>query len=270
MPIVPHYACTEPPANTCICRFIDLSKFRDLFANEELYLRRTDLFKETDPSEALPSDGYVRSALGLQQYDLNDELRLNNEQAFNRQNSEGYFINCWQIYEGEMLDMWKTYGNGVAVFSRFDLLRSALSIMLDEILVGIVRYGEKDKTPYNLIRFLYTKRRHLAKERELRVVLQCYDPVAGANRHYDQNNFPNREPLDELNPLHKWVHECKRRRIDLKALVTEVRLSPWATQEEWEEINTWVKVKGFPCLVTHSELTSEMTPTPEELRGLGR
>jgi hypothetical protein len=28
--------------------------------------------------------------------------------------------------------MWKTYGNGVAVFSRFDLLRSALSAMLDE------------------------------------------------------------------------------------------------------------------------------------------
>jgi hypothetical protein len=35
---------------------------------------------------------------------------------------EAYFINCWQIYEGETLEMWRTYGNGVAVFSRFDLL----------------------------------------------------------------------------------------------------------------------------------------------------
>jgi hypothetical protein len=96
------------------------------------------------------------------------------------------------------------------------------------------------------------------------------DPVGGANRHYDLNNFAHREPLDELNPLHEWVHECKRRRIDLKGLVTDVRLSPWATQEELEEINTWVKVKGFPCLVIRSELTSEMTPTSEELRGLGR
>jgi hypothetical protein len=270
MPIVTHYACTEPPADTRICRFMDLPKFRDLFANEELYFRRTDLFKETDPGEALPSDEYVRSALGLQKYDLNDELKLNNDQAFNRQNSEAYFINCWQIYEGETLDMWKTYGNGVAVFSRFDLLKSALSVMLDDILVGIVRYGEKDMRSDNLIRFLFTKRRHFAKERELRFVLQCYDPVGGANRHYDLNNFAHREPLDELNPLHEWVHECKRRRIDLKGLVTEVRLSPWATQEELEEINTWVKVKGFPCLVIRSELTSEMTPTPEELRGLGR
>ena len=72
--------------------------------------------------------------------------------------------------------MWKTYGNGVAVFSRFDLLKSALSIMLDDILVGIVRYGEKAMTRYNLIEFLYTKRRHFEKERELRVVLKKCRP----------------------------------------------------------------------------------------------
>jgi hypothetical protein len=269
MPIVPHDACKEPPADTSICRFMDLPKFRDLFANEELYLRRTDLFKETDPNEGLPSDEYARKALGLERYDLRDELKLNNDQAFNRQNSEAYFINCWQIYEGETLHMWKTYGDGVAVFSRFDLLKSALSIMLDDILVGVVRYGEKDMVGYNLIRFLYTKQRHFEKERELRVVLQCYDPVAGANRHFDQNNFPNREPLDELNPLHAWVHECKRRRIDVKALVTEVRLSPWATQADFEEVRTWVRSKNSPCMVTPSGLTSEMTPTLAELRGPG-
>jgi hypothetical protein len=266
MPITPHVDCTEPPANTRICRFIDLPKFRDLFANEELYFRRTDLFKETDPNEALPSEEYARRVLRLQRYDLHDELALNNDLAFARQISESYFLNCWQLFEGETLDMWKTYGNGVAVFSRFDLLKAQLAPMLDNILLGIVRYGEKDMTGYNLIRFLYTKRRLFEKERELRAVLQCYDPVGGANRHYNLNNFPNREPLDELNPLHLWVHECKRRRIDLKALVTEVRLSPWATQEESEEVNLWVKGKNFPCRVTPSDLTSPMTPTLEEMR----
>ncbi|MFZ3201318.1 MAG: hypothetical protein WA175_09205 [Candidatus Acidiferrales bacterium] len=118
----------------------------------------------------------MRAALGLHKYDLNDELKLNSNQAFNRQNSEAYFINCWQIYEGETLDMWRTYGNAVAVFSRFDLLKSALSTMLDHILVGIVRYGEKDMTGYNLIPFLYTKQRLFAKERELRVVLKKCRP----------------------------------------------------------------------------------------------
>ena len=71
------------------------------------------------------------------------------------------------------------------------------------------------------------KRKHFDKERELRTVLTCSDPVGGNNRHFGLNGFPNREPLDKENPLHEWVHEYKRRRIDLKALVTEVRLSPW-------------------------------------------
>jgi len=266
MPIIQHEACMEPAPDASICRFMDFRKFRDLFANEELYFRRTDLFKETDPSEALPSDEYARHALRLQRYDLHGELALNNDLAFVRQISESYFINCWQLFEGETLDMWRTYGNGVAVFSRFELLKSTLSVLLDNILVGIVRYGEKDMTGYNLIRFLFTKRRHFAKERELRVVLECYDPVGGANRHYNLNNFPNREPLDDLNPLHEWVHEYKRRRIDLKALVTEVRLSPWATEDDLEEVSTWVKCKNSPCPITRSDLTSNMTPTLEELR----
>jgi hypothetical protein len=84
MPIIPHDTCTEPPGDTRICRFIDLPKFRDLFANEELYFRRTDLFKETDPNEALPSDEYARRVLRLERYDLHDELALNNDLAFAR------------------------------------------------------------------------------------------------------------------------------------------------------------------------------------------
>jgi hypothetical protein len=135
--------------------------------------------------------------------------------------------------------------------------------------VGIVRYGDKDMMGYNPIRFLFTKQSHLAKERELRVVLQCYDPVGGGNRHYDLNNFPHREPLEELNPRHEWVHDCKRRRVDLKALVTEVRLSPWATHEESEEVNEWVKAKSLSCLISRSDLTSTMTPTLAELRSVG-
>lgn len=165
--------------------------------------------------------------------------------------------------------MWKTYGNGVAVFSRFDLLKAQLAPMLDNIMLGIVRYGEKDMTGYNFIRFLYTKRRLFERERERRVVIQCYDPVGGANRHYNLNSFPNREPLDELNPLHPWVHECKRRRIDLKALLTEVRLSPWATTEESEEVKLRVRGKNFPGPVTPLDLRSPLTPTLDELRRHG-
>jgi hypothetical protein len=266
MPIVSHDVCSEPDPKAVICRFIDLRKFRDLFANEELYFRRTDLFKEVDPAEALPPDDYVRKSQGLFKYDLHDELKLNNDQAFNRQMSEARYIQCWQMFEGETLDMWARYGGGVVIFSRFELLRSVLSTMLDEILVGLVRYGDLGPTRYNMIHFLFMKRRHFEKERELRTVLTCYDPVGGANRHIGLTGFTHREPLDKENPLHEWVHEYKRRRIDLKSLITEVRLSPWAINDEKEEIELWVKGKIPACPITKSELTSPLTPRLEELR----
>jgi hypothetical protein len=268
MPIVSHEACSEPSPNTVVCRFVDLRKFRDLFANEELYFRRADLFRKDDPNEALPPDDYVRRALGLTKYDLRDELVLNNDQAANRQFSEMQYIQCWQIFEGETLDMWARYGC-VAVFTRFDLLRSALNSMLDEIKVGLVRYDDEEPLRFNTIHFLFMKRRYFEKERELRTVLTCYDPVGGNNRHIGRNGFPNREPLDDENPMHEWVHEFKRRRIDLKALVTEVRLSAWATEEEIEEVHTWVKAKSLTCFVTPSSLASPLIPTLEEFKKYG-
>ena len=230
MPIVEHYACKEPPAETAICRFMDLRKFRDLFANEELYFRQVALFKDDDPWEALPSDQYARKALGLTRYDLEDELTLNNDQAFNRQFSENLYLNCWQVFEGETLHMWSRYGKGVVVLSRFELLRTQLKRFLDPVFLGTVKYTEADTTGYNLVQFLFTKRACFEKEQELRVVLQCLDPLAGMNRHYNLDNFPAREPLPE-NPPHEWVHACKRRRIDLKGLVPEIRLSPGPRQK---------------------------------------
>jgi hypothetical protein len=269
MPLITHYACTHPADDTVICRFMEFWKFRDLFATEELYFTRTDLFKDDDPWEALPSDEYARRALELRRFDLNDEITLNNDQAFNRQHSENCYINCWQIFEGETIHMWDRYGKGVVIFSRFDLLKGQLAPMLDPIFLGSVKYTEAGTTGYNLIQFLFTKRACFDKEKELRILLQCYDPVAGMNRHYSADNFPSHEPHDE-NPLHQWVHPCKRRRIDLKSLVTEVRLSPWATTEETDEVKLWVKNKQFACPVNPSIITSPLTPTPDDVRKYGR
>ena len=254
MPVVSHSYVEAPTEDTVICRFMDFDKLRDLFASEELYLRRTDLLKGDDPWEALPSDEYIRAALGLRRYDPTDELRLIRAQAFIRQNSEGYFITCWQIFDGETQHMWERYGKGVCIFSRFDLMKAQLDPILDQIIVGLVRYQEAPTDPYNTIQFLFTKRDHFDRERELRIMLQCNDPMANPNRHLDANNVPSREQRDELNPLHKWVHPCKRRRIDLKSLVTEIRMSPWATPDETDEVNLWVKVKNFSCPVNPSHI----------------
>lgn len=49
MPLLPYVNRLEPVDDAAIWRYLDLRKFRDLIASEELYFRRADLF--TDKSE---------------------------------------------------------------------------------------------------------------------------------------------------------------------------------------------------------------------------
>jgi hypothetical protein len=95
--------------------------------------------------------------------------------------------------------------------------------------------------------------------------LTVIDPLAGGNRHIDLNNFPHPVPLG-LNPRNSWVPDCKRRRVDLRSVITDVFISPWAEQDAVEEIKLWAKLKTFP--VKHSELTSDQTPTLEQFKAV--
>jgi hypothetical protein len=52
MPIKPYRNQLEPAKDAELWRFMDLGKFRDLMASEELYFRRADLYP--DQSEGLP------------------------------------------------------------------------------------------------------------------------------------------------------------------------------------------------------------------------
>ena len=65
MPVVPHDKQIEPAEAGEVWRFFKLEYFRDLEASEELYFRWTDTYKSVDPNEGLPTDGYLRRALGL-------------------------------------------------------------------------------------------------------------------------------------------------------------------------------------------------------------
>jgi len=82
------------------------------------------------------------------------------------------------------------------------------------------------------------------------------------NRHCNADNFPNREPWMTI----PWVHPGTRRRLILESLVTEIRLSPWASPEDTEEVKLWVNNKTFACRVNPSSITGPLTPTPDEFR----
>jgi hypothetical protein len=262
MPILPYVNHVEPNDDAVIWRFMPLYKFRDLMASEELYFRRADLF--SDKSEGLPPEQYALRVLGLDPYDISDRVALNNHLGSLAQHRESYYISCWHLYREETLDMWEQYGSdGVAVCSRYGLLKSALEGLLDQAHAGLVQYGTDHLADtFNALVFITTKQVQYSQEHEVRALITVYDPLAGGNRHFDLNNFPHPVPLD-LNPRNSWVPECKRRRIDLRSLITDVFISPWA--EDWaiEQIKLWVQTKGFPNSAKLPELTSNQTSRPE-------
>jgi hypothetical protein len=271
MPISDHDKKIEPPDDSEIWRFLKMAHFRDLMANEELYFRRIDCYKTDDPNEGLPTDDYLRRFLKLKQYDLDDELQLNHHQASNRLHSENYYLSCWTLYEADSrLRMWYRYAPyGVAIRSEYGRLKAALAGFLDDVHVGKVRYGNEEMTGYNLLQILFTKGRDYAWENEVRTVVCSYDPVGGQSRNYRETNFPHREPQDDLNPIHPWIHDCKRRRVHLNSLIVGIAVSPWAPDETLNEVKQcWANVRDHKLPVA-DELKSPLTPTIDGLKKCG-
>lgn len=264
MPVVHYYSQKEPVADAVIWRFMDLRKFRDLMASEELYFRRADLFD--DETEGLPPEQYVQRVLGLDPWDIHDRTKLNDHLGSLAQRREMHYITCWHLYRNETLAMWEGYGHdGVAIVSQYHLLKAALGGLIDETHLGLIQYGASHLTNrFNAMEFITTTQLKYEPECEVRAILTCSNPLDGGNRHIDLNNIPHPRPLP-MNPRHPWVPECKRRRIVLKELVQSVVISPWAEADNVEEIELWNKLKGFSA-PRHSELRGVMTISLEDYR----
>ena len=94
-------------------------------------------------------------------------------------------------------------------------------------------------------------------------------PVGGQARNYRETNFPHREPQDDLNPLHPWVHDCKRRRVRLKDLIVRVAVSPRAQDDTFTEVQqTWARIREYN-LPIEQDMKSSLTPTVDELKQRG-
>jgi len=88
MPVVDYYSQKEPAAGAVIWRFMDLRKFRDLMASEELYFRRADLFD--DETDGLPPEQYAQRVLRLNPLDIHDRTNLNHHLGSLAQSREMY------------------------------------------------------------------------------------------------------------------------------------------------------------------------------------
>ncbi len=242
-----------------IWRFINMGKFRDLMTTAELYFCRADLFP--DEREGLPPEEYL-ATFGLNPYDVNDRRELLNHIGSDAQFREGFYVNCWYLFREETSQMWKEYGGeGVAITSRYQLLKSALNSLSDRAYIGLVRYGAQHLIGkrVNLFRYITTKRIKYAHEQEVRAFLWIMDPHAGINRHYDENNRVHPVPLT---PPPDYVSKGERRKVDLEALVTEVVVSPWASSTTVDEIRQAVREAGYKIPVLQSKLARYATLLP--------
>jgi hypothetical protein len=243
-----------------IWRFMNMKKFADLISTGELYFCRADLFK--DESEAMPPDNYHPSS-NLNPLDLRDKRTLDDSIGCVAQFREAFYINCWHLFREETCKMWKEYGeDGVAICSRYGLLKSALDALPDRAFLGLVRYGSGHMAGWNLFRFVTAKRSQYADEQEVRAILWIIDPHAGINRHFDIDNRVHTRPLT---PPPDRVLKGHRRKVDLRALVTEIVVTPWASSVTFGEIEQMVKDSGCSIPVRPSALTRfrEFLPEPQ-------
>ena len=77
-----------------------------------------------------------------------------------------------------MRDVEPAGADGVAVCSRFGLLKDPLENCDGRPHLGRVRYGPAHITGWNVQRFISTKRMQYAHEREVRAALWILDPFA--------------------------------------------------------------------------------------------
>jgi hypothetical protein len=242
-----------------IWRFLDMRKFRDLMATSELYFCRADLFR--DEREGLPPEEYL-ATFGLHPLDVNDRQELLNQIGSDAQFREDFYVNCWHLFSEETCWMWKEYGSeGVAITSRYELLKSALDAMSDRGYIGVVQYSAKHMlgNRANLFRYITTKRSEYAREREVRAFLWLPNQQAGGNRHYDEDGDVHPLPLT---PPPGYVLKGQRRRVDVQALITEIVVSPWAPSARVAEVSQLVSDAGHEIPVRQSELVRFATLLP--------
>jgi hypothetical protein len=233
-----------------IWRFMNMKKFENLITTAELYFCRADLF--ADQSEGLPPEGYYPFP-HLNPLDVLDRRQIDDSLGNLAQFREAFYINCWHLFREETCKMWEKYGaDGVAICSQYSLLKSALDAVTDRAFLGLVRYGPQGMKGWNLFRFVFTKRAEFADENEVRALLWIIDPLTGNDRHIDDDNRMYPRPLT-LPP--DRVLDGHRRKVDLRALVTQIVVSPWASSTIFEEITQLVRSNGYEIPVGASGLT---------------
>src|SRR5260370_3422757 len=253
MPIETYHDQLEPQdQDAVIWRFMNLEKFRDLFVSGKLYFCRADRFNENDEREGLPPQEFLMR-WGKNPLDLRDRRELINHIGSVAEFRENFYVSCWHLFRGETFKMWEKYGkDGVAICSRYELLKTALDAMPDRAFIGLVRYGYGFMGEANLFSYITRKREKYANEQDVKAFLWIIDPDGRGNRHIDAEG---RVHPHVLTPPPARILEGEKRAVDLNKLITQVVVTPWAALTFLHEIDQIVHSRGHVISVVPSELT---------------
>jgi hypothetical protein len=261
---VEHYHDQLEPTNqdAIIWRFMNLEKFRDLIDSGKLYFCRADLFNENDEREGLPPQKFLMR-WGLSPLDLGDRQQLIDHIGLAAQCREEFYVSCWHLFREETLKMWEQYGkDGVAICSRYSLLKSSLDSMPDHAFIGLVRYESSFMAKANLFSYITNKREKYAGEQEVRAFLWILDPNRGGNRHIDAEGRVHPHVME---PPPDSVSKGEKRAVDLDKLITQVVVTPWASPTLVGEVEEIVKTSDHAIPVIPSELARyrQFLPDPD-------
>jgi hypothetical protein len=254
MPVESYRGQLEPrDQGAIIWRFMNLEKFRDLMTSGELYFCRADQFDDNDEREGLPPEEFLKR-WGLSPYDLNDRRQLVDHIGTAAQFREEFYVSCWHLFAEEKFKMWEKYGkDGVAICSRYSLLKAALDLLPDSAHIGLVRYESSFMEIANLFSYITNKRPKYAWEQEVRALLWIHRPERDGNRHIDGEDRVHPHVLE---PPPEWIPKGQRRAVDLNKLITRITITPLGPEALTNEVIEIVKNSGYQIPVAPSEVRS--------------
>src|SRR5262249_25984129 len=216
-------------------RFMDLTRFIDLLATEDLWFSCVEEFAKADPWEG----EFPTRNMKLVEADL---LRMfHGMEDIARQAAQSYkdliialrkatYGNCWHWNNYESAAMWALYvpKDGIAIKSTVDRLRTSFSKESKSIRISEIRYLDFDKDDGDILRTYLQKRMSFIHERELRAFFT--DPDLWLKFRIEQDNIPN-EYLRKINGDLARIMKLKyvngiRVKTDPKVLIEEVLIAP--------------------------------------------
>ena len=219
---------------------MDVSKFLSLLSKRELWLARSDTFKDKregifHPAMKLELDAIYESL--ITQGNIPSDSDIKNADDYQLYLKNNSYISCWHKNADENMIMWEIYGqteNSVAIkttakslknsFDLNDLMKFSLEVALDEVSYaepGSVRSEQNSRQPF------FIKRSHFFFEKEVRLYLRAKHAKSVDNA-----------PLGYSIP------------VDLAKLINEIYVHPDAQDWFFESIKDVVQKYGIKALVT--------------------